>query len=107
MLLFAFITAAMALTVPGAVLAVRALPPVQRLVDAGVKPWACDVCSCFWITGLLGVGAAAVLRDPWMLVCCGPAYTVAMILLSHMERPAPLPPPPPMEPGLAEHLEGP
>lgn len=96
MILFAFIVAVIALSVPGIVLAVRALPPVQRLVDAGVKPWACDVCSCFWITGLLAFLTACALHDWMMILVAGPAYTVAMIVLSHMERPAPLPPAPEM-----------
>jgi len=93
MMLFALVTAAIALSVPGIVLAVRALPWVARQVDAGIKPWACDVCSCFWITGALC--ALAVPFDPWLGLCAGPAYTVALLVLSHMERPTA--PPPPLE----------
>lgn len=106
MLLLATIALAIALSVPGIVLAVRALPPVARLVDAGVKPWACDVCSCFWITGFLAVCGALALHDATVLLCCGPAYTVAMLILARLQQPssAPLPPPPEL-PGLAERIE--
>lgn len=88
-------TLAVALSVPGIVLAVRALPWVARKVDAGVKPWACDICSCFWITGALALAAGA--RDPWLVLCAGPAYTGSLLLLSHMERPLNPPPGPPSE----------
>lgn len=108
MLLALIVTAAIALTVPGMVLAIRALPWVARKVEAGIKPWACDICSCFWLTGAL-VGAVAVgLQQLWPLLTAGPAYTVAMIVLSFMERPITVPPLlAPSEPeGLAEKLEG-
>lgn len=102
MLVLAIAAAAIALSVPGIVLAVRALPAVQKLVDQGVKPWACDVCACFWTTGFLGICAALALHDVRYLLCSGPAYTVALLILARLEAPPPLPPPP----GLAEHLEG-
>lgn len=88
------VTLAIAFSVPGIVLAVRALPWVARQVDAGVKPWACDVCSCFWITGALALWAAAFRGDPMFLLVAGPAYTLAMLVLSVMQRPTTLPPPP-------------
>lgn len=104
MLLVVLITAAIALTVPGFVLAVRALPHVDQWVLAGQKPWACDVCMCFWTTGALAVVAAAWMREPLYAACAGPAYTIALVALSHLER-APVFPPPPG--GLADELEPP
>jgi hypothetical protein len=103
MILALLITAAVALTVPGFVSAVRALPFVAVHVDAGVKPWACDVCMCFWSTALFAVIAAAWLREPLYAACAGPAYTLALVVLSHLERP------PTMGPtgGLADTLEPP
>ena len=106
MVSLAFVAVAIALTVPGMVFAIRALPWVARQVDAGVKPWACDICSCFWLTGGLGLAAGASLG--WAhLLTVGPAYTLAMIVLSFMERPSTPPPMLPFEPkdGLAERLE--
>ena len=80
----------LSLTVPGFVLAVRTLPWVDAKVLAGVKPWACDVCSCFWSTLLWSPvvyywGLEALLAAP-------PAYTVALALLGVLSRPPPLPP---------------
>lgn len=82
-----------ALTVPGFVLAVRALPWVERRVLDGVKPWACDVCACFWATLIWGAiawgafGHEALLSTP-------PAYAVSLAVLSFLERPLGGPPPP-------------
>lgn len=101
MLLAFFITVAVALTVPGFVLAVRALPHVDKLVLAGVKPWSCDVCMCFWSTALFSVIAASWMREPLYAACAGPAYTVALLILSHLQRPGDFPP----ALGLAEKLE--
>ena len=89
-------TLAIALSVPGVVLALRALPWVARKVEAGIKPWACDVCSCFWITGALVLWAASFRGDPMFLLSAGPAYTVAMLVLAMMQQPTSLPPPPEM-----------
>lgn len=107
-MLYLLVTSAIALTVPGFVLAVRSLPWVARQVDAGVKPWACDVCACFWATALLSTCAAAAGEDWRLALCAGPAYTVALGVLSHLERPTTFPPPPmdaPVEVSLAEKLE--
>lgn len=101
---YLLVTAVIAFTVPGMVFAIRALPWVSRMVDAGIKPWVCDVCMSFWLTG--GLALAAVMRDPTLILCAGPAYTLAMLVLSFMERPSPPPPMPPfVESGLAEKLE--
>jgi hypothetical protein len=86
------VAVAIAISVPGIVLAVRALPPVAVLVERGVKPWACDVCSCFWITALLVVCAMQYRFE--LALTAPPAYTLSMLLLSFMQRPTALPPPP-------------
>lgn len=108
MTLALLVTAAIALTVPGFVLAVRALPWVSRQVEAGIKPWACDICMCFWSTGALALAVAAWLGGE-LVLCAGPAYTVALIVISHMERPTTPPPIPTasalLPEGLAERLE--
>lgn len=89
------VAVAIAFSVPGIVLAIRALPWVARKVEAGIKPWACDVCSCFWITAMLVVGACSIWRFEALLTA-GPAYTVAMLVLAKMQQPTSLPPPPEM-----------
>lgn len=104
-------TAVVALTVPGFVRAVRALPFVDAWVMRGIKPWACDICMCFWSTGLWVSGIALLLRDGHVMLACGPAYTAALVVLEYMQRPPegsePLMPPLAIEePGLAEKLEG-
>lgn len=102
-------TVIIALTVPGFVLAVRALPAVDRRALAGQKPWACDICMCFWSTGLWALVVAFVLKDPRLVLACGPAYTGAMMLLKRMTAAPPggpmLEAPPLEEHGLAEKLE--
>lgn len=77
-----------ALTVPGFVLAVRALPQVDALVLAGVKPWACDVCSCFWSTLIWALVALPIfgLEALWS---APPAYTVSLAVLGFLSRPPP------------------
>lgn len=100
---FLIVTTLVALSVPGVVVAVRALPPVQRLVDRGVKPWACDICSCFWITALLVFGLAAAVAllgaDRWWiaLAVAPPAYTLSLLLLRVVQAPHSAPPMPDLE----------
>ena len=77
-----------AFTVPGVVLALRALPWVARRVQAGVKPWVCDICMCFWTTALVAECTAVGVRDWRFLLCAGPAYTLSLFFLSVLERPA-------------------
>lgn len=81
-----------ALTVPGFVLAVRALPPVERLVFAGVKPWACDICSCFWSTVIWALIACPAFGYE-ALAAAPPAYTVSLAVLGFLSRPTTAPPP--------------
>lgn len=96
-----------ALTVPGFVLAIRAVPFIERKVERGVKPWACDICMCFWSTGLWVLGYAWLEQDVRVLFACGPAYSLAMMLLAFMQRPPPGSGPPPDEPpGVIAELEG-
>lgn len=77
----------LALTVPGFVTAVRALPWVERRVLDGVKPWACDVCSCFWSTVLwapfvyLAWGAEGLFAAP-------PSYVASLVVLGFISRPS-------------------
>jgi len=106
-MIYLLVASAIALTVPGFVLAVRALPWVEARVLDGVKPWACDVCSCFWATALFATCAAGAASDWRLALCAGPAYTVSLVVLSHLERPTTFPPliPIPSEPMLAEKLE--
>jgi hypothetical protein len=104
------VTLAIALTVPGFIFAVRALPWVDRQVKAAIKPWVCDICMSFWGTVIFTLLAVHLAHNLWLLLCAGPAYTLAMIILSFMERPTsmpaiPAPPPPPAEGGIAEILE--
>lgn len=88
MIAFVFI----ALTVPGFVLAVRTLPWVDAKVLAGVKPWACDVCSTFWSTVIWAlIGTAFFGREA--LIAAPPAYTVALYVLGVMSQPPAAPPP--------------
>lgn len=79
------------LTVPGFVLATRALPWVDEKVLEGVKPWACDICMSFWSTVLWGLIAAIFFgRDA--LAAAPPSYTIALALLGFMSRPSAAPP---------------
>lgn len=92
---------------PGVVLAVRALPPVDRRVLASIKPWACDICMSFWTTGALAMLVATVMKDWRLLLSCGPAYSISLMLIRFMTRaPEDGPLPPMVEDGLAEKLEG-
>lgn len=81
-------------TVPGIVAAVRALPPVERWVFAGLRPWACDVCMCFWSTASLVAALAGATLDLRLLLVAGPAYTLALLVSRFVTAPTHLPPPP-------------
>jgi hypothetical protein len=96
------------ISVPGIVLAVRALPPVDRRVLAGQRPWACDVCMSFWATGVVAGLVALVFKDARLLLSAGPAYTIALGSLAWLTRaPDVGVGVPPLEEGLAEALEPP
>lgn len=97
--------AIVALTVPGFVRAVRAIPAIDRRALAGQKPWACDVCMCFWSTGIWTFVVSTVLQDRHLVLACGPAYTIAMWILAKTTE-APVGAMPTLEdPELAEKLE--
>lgn len=78
---------------PGDPIDYSALPWVSKQVDAGVKPWACDVCSCFWITAMVVPWCAALESDWRVAIAAGPGYTGALIVLRWLQQPA-MPPPP-------------
>lgn len=80
------------LSVPGFVLAVRTLPPIAMLVQSGVKPWACDVCSCFWSAAVASL-LAFLHSGPEALFAAGPGYTIALGLLGLMQAPPAVAPP--------------
>lgn len=83
-------------TSAGVVLALRALPPVQRAMFARKKPWACDICMGFWTVGSL----AAVLSltfDGDLLLAAGPAYPWTLYLLRKLQEPMNPPNLPPLE----------
>lgn len=83
-------------TASGIVLALRALPPVQRAMFARKKPWACDICMGFWFTGLLALGLCVWL-DPKLLLVAGPAYPWTLWLLRKLQEPQGEPKLPPLE----------
>lgn len=83
----------------GATVLVRVLPPVQPLVERGLKPWACDFCMSFWLV-LIGCVAlpfaAGALRyklaavEVWL---AGPAaYGLALLVLRKLTDPMGPPP---------------
>ena len=92
MLDFLFLALFIALSVPGIVVVVRSLPLIRSLVLAGVKPWACDVCACFWTTALLTLALVAGRGDLGLLLVAGPAYTVALGVLRLLDTPPAAPP---------------
>lgn len=79
-----FVCLGIAITVPGVVTAVRALPPVAAKVLEGAKPWACNICMSFWATSLVTSVAAAYLQEIGVLLLAGPAYTLALVLLERV-----------------------
>ena len=86
----------LSLTVPGFVLAVRALPPVERLVMEGVKPWACDICASFWGVVLWALLSTAKWGEE-ALWAAPPSYAAALWILSVLSRPRTEPPMPDLE----------
>lgn len=95
MLEYLLYTFAIAVTVPGVVTAARALPWVHRRVEAGQKPWACNICMTFWTTALVTEIAAAVAYDWRVVLLAGPAYTIALVLLDRVVEAPPAGGPPP------------
>ncbi len=79
-------------TAAGMTAAVRRVPSINRRVQAEQRPWACDICMCFWTTALLGAGAAVARWDPVLVVCCGPAYPWSLWVLRKITDPIGPPP---------------
>ena len=70
--LFALLTAA---TSVGLALVLRQVYPVSAWNERGIKPWACDLCLTFWLTGLCcGWGAVVELERLWAWM---PAFALA------------------------------
>jgi hypothetical protein len=84
-------------TSAGITTAVRALPPVQRWMFERRKPWACDVCMSFWVTGVLALGLGW--HDSVLALSAGPAYPWALWVLGKLGEPRTGPPMPPLEEG--------
>lgn len=84
-------------TAAGFVLAVRALPPVQRAMLALQKPWACDICMGFWATGALAGGLGAWQHSWQLVLAAGPAYPVTLWLLRVLQEPRNPPELPPLQ----------
>lgn len=84
-------------TAAGFIIALRALPWVERLVWARKKPWACDICMSVWSTLLFGGLLSAAMRDPLALSSCGPAYAGCMFVLRLLTEPRGAPPLPELE----------
>jgi hypothetical protein len=84
-------------TVAGVVLAVRALPWVQRAIMQRRKPWACDVCLGFWVTGAATLALAHWQHAPSLLLSAGPAYPVALWILRKLQEPTNPPQLPPLQ----------
>lgn len=84
-------------TSAGITVVLRSLSFIYRQIEAGKKPWVCDVCMSFWTTGFLGLGLATWQQDPWFLLVCGPAYPWAMWVLCKITDPRGPPPMPVLE----------
>jgi hypothetical protein len=78
-------------TAAGLVVALRALPPVERRILSAQKPWACDVCMSFWIVSIITIFVGAS-QGRELLLCAGPAYPLCLWVLRQITAPrGPLP----------------
>jgi len=64
----------------GFALAVRALLGIRSWVDAGIKPWACDICLGFWSTLFVALVYWFFSTDI-VLAAVGPAYPVCLSVI--------------------------
>lgn len=80
-------------TAPGVAIVLRALPAIERLVLAGTRPWACDVCLAWWTTAATTLVAVFASHDLEVLCAAGPAYPLAYKLLGWLSQPMSVPPP--------------
>lgn len=76
-------------TAAGFALALRALPVIRSWVDAGTKPWACDICLGFWSTCL--VALVYWFATGAVLAAVGPAYPVCLAVLRWLTEPKSVP----------------
>jgi hypothetical protein len=79
-------------SVPGFVSAFRALPSIEKLVFEGVKPWSCDICSCFWSSVIWTLVALLASGDLKTLLAAGPGYTLSLLVLRFVQAPTTFPP---------------
>lgn len=84
----------------GSTVLIRVLPGIYRLVEKGMKPWACDKCMSFWlilfaVAGIPTLGNE-VLRYPLshtVFLLAGPAaYAVSLFMLRALTEPMGPPP---------------
>jgi len=76
-------------TAAGFALALRALPGVRGWVEAGIKPWACDICLSFWSTAV--VALVYWIASGALLASVGPAYPVCLFVLRNLTEPKHVP----------------
>ncbi len=75
----------------GTIVALREAPFVRDWNEAGIKPWACDLCMSFWMTLLIvviGIFSSNHPRPEW-LGAWMPAFTISYTWLTRV-TPAPL-----------------
>lgn len=79
----------------GITLVLREQPHIARWNEAGIKPWACDLCMSFW-TSLTCLAVGSAVREiTWVeaFMAWMPAFVVAFWVIQRV-RPAPLGGPP-------------
>ncbi len=108
---YLFACAFVALTAPGIIVAVRALPWVEQKMLAGIRPWACDICMSFWTVAVIVAAITGPFGWRYAFVA-GPAYSICLWILGVLQQSLPPPmvatPPPPFTPEptpLADALE--
>ena len=72
----------------GAVLVIRALPGVEKLVLQGKKPFACDLCMSWWTSILISGFLALLFYDPIWFIGVLPSVAAGVWILGRM-YPAP------------------
>jgi hypothetical protein len=79
----------------GLTLVLREAPPIARWNEAGVKPWACDLCMSFWCSAICLVVAAAAgeINPPQAFFSWMPAFVIAFAIVQRV-RPVPMGGPP-------------
>lgn len=95
-------TLVLAPSAAGFVVALRALPPVEKMMFRRVKPWACDLCMSFWCTLIVGCVIAILSGDRVALAAAAPSVALCMLLLRTLTAPRGAPPMPKTLPELEE-----